>query len=227
MRKRTLVASGVGAALLVGCVTVAPTGSGSGDGSSAPARDADANCSVLRIYLLRGFIDIFSTGVNELTDKLRNSGFCADERSNPTWPELHNEIVDDRAVNGEKALILGGHSYGGDDAIYLAQALGERGIEVDLMLLIDATNPPPLPSNVKRCVHWYIPTPLASFAFGNPVVAAEGNDTTVIENYVFLEENLGPGARGFDHFTLDSSPLLHELVIAEVEAFAADDPDLP
>ena len=53
-------------------------------------------------------------------------------------------------LDGEP-LVLVGHSWGADDQVRVAEMLGQNGIQVDLLVLIDPVTPPLVPPNVKRC----------------------------------------------------------------------------
>lgn len=212
---RSLIACAV--ITLAGCPSSEPTGR---------VDPVQVSCAA-RVYLLRGLADVFSLGLDELAEKLRAIGVDARSISGPSWPELLT-ILDSPAHSPDEPIILMGHSYGADDALNLCKQLQARGIDVDLVFLIDATDPRPVPANVARCVHIYIPTEigaaLPSVFAGNPIVAEDGNDRTVIENRQMTVDEFGPAARSVDHFTLDSSPLMHDAAIAEVRRICPDEP---
>jgi pimeloyl-ACP methyl ester carboxylesterase len=197
------------------------------EADSAGGTSSEIRLPPTRVYLLRGLADVFSTGLDTLADKLNASGATARSFSGPLWPELVTEIRQ-LGERGEPnlPLVLIGHSYGADQAILTAGELAASGIRVDLLLLVDATAPPPIPTNVLRCVHVYIPTPFGAAApelfAGNPVVPGGGNTGTQVVNRVFSVEEFGPRAARVDHFTLDTSPRLHEYLIAEIAALHAE-----
>jgi pimeloyl-ACP methyl ester carboxylesterase len=175
-----------------------------------------------QVYCLRGLWDVFSTGLDSLAAEMRERGLTAESLSGPLWPELAERIEKasrEQSLNGD--LVLVGHSFGAEHALLLAYRLQEQGISVGLMVLIDATTPPPIPSNVARCVHLYIPSPLASLAPdvfpGRPVELAEGNDRTQLVNWVVTPAEFGP----VNHFNLESNPVVHQIVIDETLAIQA------
>ncbi|HMQ16431.1 MAG TPA: alpha/beta fold hydrolase [Phycisphaerae bacterium] len=172
-----------------------------------------------QVYCLRGLWDVFSTGLDSLAVEMRERGLAAESLSGPLWPDLAERIEKashEQSLNGD--LVLVGHSFGAEHALRLAFRLQQQGIPVGLMVLIDATTPPPIPSNVARCVHLYIPSPLASLApdvfTGRPVELAEGNDRTELVNWVVTPAEFGP----VNHFNLESNPVVHQVVIDEVLA---------
>jgi pimeloyl-ACP methyl ester carboxylesterase len=174
-----------------------------------------------RVYLLRGLWDFFSFGLDVLAEKLVAQGVDARAVTGPNWPRHADAIVAGYADGSDtRPLTLVGHSYGSDDAIRLARALNEQGIPVKLLYLLDATDPAPIPPNVDRCVHLYMPNALGQgvpdMFPGNPVVAEIGNDHTRIVNIVFNEEQFGSAVHGVDHFNIEESAFVHDLVIAEV-----------
>ncbi len=190
-------------------------------GCIAPRIDRAGRLRTGRAFCLRGLLDVFSLGLNDLSERLRGEGISAITVSGPSWPDLARRIRGAR-LRGELAgpLILVGHSYGADDAVRLARRLGRYSIDVALVVLLDATSPPPLPPNVARCVHVYRPTVLGDlfpilFA-GNPVEAAEGNDRTEIVNKIVSRADFGAAAARVDHMNIDASTDIHGFVMKEV-----------
>jgi pimeloyl-ACP methyl ester carboxylesterase len=219
-----------GLAFLIGCTTLRPVQSVADfadpliDGG--PAARAPPPLPP-QVFLLRGLWDIFSLGLDDLADKLNASGFAATALSGgPGWLNLAQQLRAEYADGETRPLVLVGHSYGADEAVGVARYLGEHGIGVDLLALVDATNPPAIPANVNRCVQWYIPSELGDWAprdfAGNPVIAAPDNDHTLIENRIFTTHELGPQAHGANHFNIDEHPYLHELIILEIQNLEAE-----
>jgi hypothetical protein len=111
-------------------------------------------------YLIRGFIGMFSGGIDALTVKIETAGV----RAHVFQEEQRHEVARTLAqrYSGAKGthepIVLIGHSLGADDAILAARALDEVGVEVDLLVTIDATRPPKVPKNVKVCYNYYQPS---------------------------------------------------------------------
>jgi hypothetical protein len=202
-------------------------------GCGLPTQDPTPVDGAAQAYLLRGLWDLFSLGLNDLAAQLRERGVDAVAVSGPTWPELSRSIAGAHANQTAAAeLILVGHSYGADDAVNLCRSLGGQGISVKLLVLLDATNPAPIPANVDRCIHYYLPNQLGGLDPGvypgNPVVPATGNTHTVIVNQVFSTQIYGPGARDVNHFNIDKNTLIHRQVTADVlTALGPDQPVTP
>jgi hypothetical protein len=178
------------------------------------------------VYLLRGLWDVFSLGLDDLALRLCDEGVDAVALSGPSWPVLSEVIAQSpqRAASSRRVVLVG-HSSGADEAVLLARDLGARGIRVELLVLLDATRPLPIPDTVERCVHLYIPTPLAERAPdvfpGNPVEAADGNLTTTIVNRVVTPEEFP----GVDHFNIESAELIHAVVLEEIARVTGADGD--
>lgn len=117
------------------------------------------------LYAMRGFLGIFSTGMDKLANKLNTdhivaSAGVADEARDALRHFLIQETIAGRLTG---PLILVGHSWGADDQIRIARSLGRSGIKVALLLLIDPVTPPKIPPNVIRCVDIYKSHPLTDF----------------------------------------------------------------
>src|SRR4051812_3458262 len=73
-------------------------------------------------YLLRGWIGIFSTGIDALTDKLNAAGVRSSVYQDTQYTSLGDEIVNKySATKVHEPIILIGHSYGADDVIRISR----------------------------------------------------------------------------------------------------------
>ncbi len=110
------------------------------------------------VYAMRGFLGIFSTGMDTLAftlskEHMVEAAAVADEARGQLKDFLLKAEAQHRLNNGP--LILVGHSWGADDQVRIARSLGNHGIRVDLLLLIDPVTPPKIPVNVVRCIDIY------------------------------------------------------------------------
>jgi hypothetical protein len=106
---------------------------------------------------MRGFLGVFSLGIDGLAHQLNaqhiiQAAAIADHSKGQFQRIL---LRDYRKGLMHGPLILYGHSWGADDQIRIARALGHHGIKVQLLLLIDPVTPPRIPSNVQRCIDIY------------------------------------------------------------------------
>ncbi len=188
--------------------------------TEAQHREVLADCPT-QAYCLRGLIDVYSLGLNHLADRLMIEGIDAQVLNHMLWPVVAESILaDSDAGTLVHPIVLVGHSYGSDDSIRIAEYLQPFGIEIDLIILLDATFPPPVPDNVGRCLHLYQPTSWGDTAPdifpGNPVYAAPGNTRTDLSNRRIDSESFGDRAIEIHHFNVDSSLLIHDLVMEEI-----------
>jgi hypothetical protein len=165
---------GIRAAVLVGITVFILTGSGCIDLTGLPNDPVaqtvkPGNAHLYKypghLYAMRGFLGIFSTGMDILVNKLNRrhivaAAAVADEARYPLRKFLIRQSIAGRLTG---PLILVGHSWGADDQVRIARALGRAGIKVNLLLLIDPVTPPPVPVNVIRCVDIYKSHPLTDW----------------------------------------------------------------
>ncbi len=183
-------------------------------------REILSDCPV-KVFLLRGVDDIYSLGLNYLADRLSTEGVETHVVNHLNWPVFANAILaTHESTPFAGSIVLVGHSYGADDSIHIADYLRPHGINVELLILLDATIPPPVPSNVDRCLHLYQPTvwgTVLPFVFaGMPVFPAPGNTGTEIINRIVNVENFGPDAAEIHHFNVDTSVLIHDVIVEEI-----------
>ena len=186
----------------------------------------------LKIYLLRGLNNTYSLGLDHLAKEMQAINLSPTLVQWPLWEDTARQIVNEYTgpADGTRYVLIG-HSYGADDAVRVAYYLRDYGIEVQLLFLLDATSPGPIPDNVVRCIHYYEPW-LPGFLnpdlfSGNPVVAAAGNSRTEITNLLFTREALGDGVGCADHFSIDANQLMHNLILTEMLQLMAADSETP
>ncbi len=145
-----------------------------------------------RVYLLRGFMNIFSLGMDDLAARIEADGIAATVTNHADADTLVNEIVT-RYQSGDRGpIILIGHSFGADAVIAMAQALDRYDIPVALVILFDGTAPHQVPANVTTAIN-----------FTQRFDIAPGADFRGRLSNVDLSND-----EGIDHFTIDKSPAL-------------------
>lgn len=207
-RRFTILAALLLCPLLTGCQSTAPIDyEGVTRGGSS-------------FYLL-GLWNVFSQGLGDVSDGLREQGYHGQWLPGPEWPALCDRIVDLEA-KGElrRPLVLSGHSLGADRALLLAAALEKRDIDVDYVLLLDATNPRTVPANVAVCHNIYLSHPKTDWipAFRGIAVTAVNPDTELINYDVRYSADASLSHGDFDHFDIEADPEVQQLMIALVRA---------
>jgi pimeloyl-ACP methyl ester carboxylesterase len=108
------------------------------------------------VYLIRGWLGLFSSGMDNLTVKINNVGVRAHVYQEDQWYELAQTLREAyRNDPNHEPLILIGHSWGADDTLRVSQELQKDNIPVDLVITLDPVTPPLIPTNVKRVINIY------------------------------------------------------------------------
>jgi hypothetical protein len=145
-----------------------------------------------KVYLLRGFLNIFSLGMDDLAGRIKADGIPATVTNHADADMLVSEIVTSYQAGDHGPIILIGHSLGADAVIGMAQALNRYNIPVALVVLFDGTAAHDVPGNVTTAVNFTKAFDLA------PGPGFRGSLSNV---------DLGYDA-SIDHFTIDKSPAL-------------------
>ena len=119
------------------------------------AKSSGPRAGGTHVYLLRGLFNVFSTGMDDLAEKLNRRGIRASVYNHTEHPGLAAEIAAQyRAGRGERIVIVG-HSLGANDAIRMAALLGQYKINVPLVITYDPTASMLVSGNVSRVVNFY------------------------------------------------------------------------
>ena len=213
-RTRTFV--GVALALLAmcvgGCTSMTPGQMGWVKTDSDKPRAGN-------VYLLRGWIGIFSYGINDLGDKINKDGVRASVYQDDQWHALADTIrAKYKGARTAEPLVLIGHSFGADDVVRVAQELAPANVTVDLLVTLDPVTPPDVPPNVKRVVNLYQSNgawdKVPAFR-GVPLKLAEGSHAQLVNADVKKDRTdlLEPGT---DHFNIEKKGKIHQEVLKYV-----------
>jgi predicted esterase len=149
-----------------------------------------------RVYLLRGWFGVFSTGLDNLSEELRTKGIKAETVGHLAWRSTVSNIIKAHAAGKLGALVLVGHSQGANNVIEMARLLEKEKIPVDLLVTLAPLLQDPIPGNVVRAINYY-----HSPGWGAPVYAEAGYHGKL------SNINLG-GDLGLSHMAMDKSPKL-------------------
>src|SRR5689334_12251388 len=156
------------------------------------------------VYLLRGLMNIFSLGMDTLSEQLNRRGVYATVHGYGEWQSLADRAAVDFKAGKEGPIILIGHSLGADAVMEMAAYLGRKGIPVALVVPFDGTQSFAASDNVARVLN------------------------LTQRDYAYMRK--GPGFHGtlanvdvssdpsIDHINIDKSPRLHARVVSEVLA---------
>ena len=105
-----------------------------------------------------------------------------------------------------ESIIIYGYSMGGVAANQLAKMLKTEGIQVNLLVAVDAAwgpfgKPLNVSDNVETMVNYYQTNSSSIFSHGYPAKPVEGNEKTIVLNYDLTGKTSGQGSKA--HGTMD------------------------
>lgn len=153
------------------------------------------------VYLFRGFLGVFSLGMDDLNRKLVSAGVKTKLLGHTQWAGVVDEIVAEAKLNpkGRYPIVLVGHSLGANAALVLAERLGEKGVPVTLVLTVDPTVGRPLSPTVGHYLNIY----QQNNGFGVPLDVV-GISPKRVQNENILDDAKLKKAE-ITHFTLDKN----------------------
>lgn len=167
-------------------------------------------------FLFLGLWNVFSKGLLDVTDQLNDEGYYARTLSGYAWRDVADQIIEAEAKGQlRRPLVLGGHSLGADKSLKIAQKLEAQGIAVDYVVLLDPTNPPEVPANVKHCHNIFLSQPATDWipAFRGIAVKRASLDTELI-NFDVRSATDGPLTEiDFNHFDIESDPDIQTFMV--------------
>ena len=160
------------------------------------------------VYLLRGFGNVFSRGLDQMGAKLKKRGIKAEVVHHGDWKEVLAKIIANRKKYGRRPVVLIGHSLGANAILRIATQLKKKRITVQYMVTFAATNPIPVPSNVRKLTNYYF----ATDGWGEKVAKGPGFRGN-LKNIDFSN------SKTIGHFNIDKQPRLQRQVINNVLRF--------
>lgn len=156
------------------------------------------------VYLLRGILNVFSLGMDQISYKLEAAGVATTVANHTSWRGLADDMAAKYRAGNREPIILMGHSAGADATISIARRLQDSGVPVALIVNFDPVSPDPVPPNVKQVVNYYVP------AGWGAAVAADKKFKGQLAN---VNENATT-----NHFSIDKDDGLQRQAIARVLA---------
>jgi hypothetical protein len=193
--------------IICGVVCCTPLANGRALAQTAPQPTqaaAQPTAAQVQVDLLRGLADIFSRGMDTLTDKLNRQGYSARVYSTHAWPTVAQRIADRYSRGHKDIVVIIGHSLGANAAFDIANALDRQSIPVELIVTFDATRPQPVPKNVLHFVNFYQENGFGKKVSADPAFKGELNNIDLTAD------------TGLSHVTIDKSPRLHAMVMQKI-----------
>ncbi|MET0674774.1 MAG: hypothetical protein ABW175_03150 [Bradyrhizobium sp.] len=177
-----------------------------GAGSALAVPSSASPASTAHVYLLRGVLNIFSLGLDDIAAQLRAQGIPVTVANFASWSSLSDEAAAAYKSGRIKTIILVGHSSGATALPDMVAKLDQLGAPVKLAIGLDSVFRTKLSGRVGRYVNFYI-------ANGNgepvaPTAALQGK----------LENINVQSVPGVGHMSIEKNQIMQRRVIAEINA---------
>ena len=177
-----------------------------GNPASAAPAGSDAH-----VYLLRGVLNIFSLGLDDIATKLQQQGISVTIANYLSWSSLADEAAAEYRSGRTRNIVLVGHSSGATALPDMVARLDHLGAPVKLAIGLDSVFRTSLSGRVGRYINFYV---------------ANGNGEPVAKTKQFRGEldNIDVGKLGMGHLTIDKSEIMQRKVISAIDAVALSRP---
>ena len=161
-----------------------------------------------RVYLLRGLMDVFSVGLDQLAAELRQRGIEAVVGNHSLSSEYASEAAADCKAGRINSIAIVGHSLGAGAGVEMADQLGQAGVKVGLVVTVDPVDKTTVPANVRTLENFYV-----SGGAGQTVERSGGFHGAL--------QNIDMSAEpGMDHVAVANSARVHRAVLGLVRSAA-------
>lgn len=165
-----------------------------------------ANAAGQKVFLIRGFANVFSPGIDLLASELQKRGVPVEVSNHLSWSSTASEAIEECRSGRIGSIVLVGHSLGGAAAVDVAKRLQEQGMRVALMVTLDPVAAGQAPGNVRRLENYYL-----SSGIGSSIKTDNGFHGQL--------QNVDVSKRpGIDHVAMTTMPDIHKHIIAHIAA---------
>ena len=190
MRRFGQLVSALIAAFMIGLAANPTAAAGAKNGTTAP------------IYVFRGGLNIFSTGMDTLARELTAKGIPAVSDTFEDWRDDMAKVVAAYQANPYPIVIIG-HSYGANSALLMAYELAKSDIPVSLLVFYDLTDTAKVPPNVDHVLNFRSSS-------------STGIDVTVTGGTYFAGTIENVTRPDLIHINIDKAEDLHKQTIDEI-----------
>ncbi|HVX75446.1 MAG TPA: hypothetical protein VHB49_04920 [Bradyrhizobium sp.] len=180
--------------------------------SAAHPGSAQIGPARAHVFLIRGVLNIFSLGMDQMASELQQQGITATVHNHLFWASIADEAAAEYKSGRINTVILVGHSSGATVLPDIVARLDHEGVPVKLAVGLDSVFHTSLSGRVGRYINYYV---------GN------GAGTRVAEAKGFsgkLENVDVESIPGISHLTIDKNALIQQKVIAEIDAAVRSGP---
>ena len=175
---------------------------------TAKAAVPSSDASGVHVYLLRGVLNIFSLGLDDIAAKLQAQGIRVTITNYLGWSALADEAAAEYRSGRVRTIILVGHSSGATVLPDMVARLDQLGAPVTLAIGLDSVFRTSLQGHVGRYINFYIGN-----GNGEPVAR-----TSQLRGS--LENVNVQNVPGVGHITIDKSEIIQRKVISAIDAVA-------
>jgi hypothetical protein len=109
-----------------------------------------------RVYLIRGFLNVFSTGMDEVAADIKRKGIYADAFASGSGGYIVEQLIADYKKGKRGPIILVGHSLGAPEVVYMSDQLAAAGITTDLVVSLDPISEVTANGKVRQLLNFYV-----------------------------------------------------------------------
>jgi hypothetical protein len=167
-------------------------------------------CPKARVYTIRGLLDVFSTGMDNLSQEIEKQlQIPSKSMSYLEEKRLCNYLIREYH-RCQMPIVLIGHSFGADVLMTIAKRLNEEHIPVAILVSLDSTMKHSPVSNVKNYYNVSSGSYVVKsfFPWGAPIEA--NNSNAKIVNVDLVKDK---HFNRVNHFNIDKLPEIHAYII--------------
>jgi hypothetical protein len=171
----------------------------------AQARNLNTNA---QIVLMRGLANVFSRGMDEMSERLTGMGFSPRLINHRGWQNAADAIAQNYRGGNRAPIIIIGHSLGANASFRLAKRLQGQNIPVAYLAVFDPTESRTVPGNVEVFANFYLNRS------GRPARFPASRHKSKVN----INLSTSPG---MTHTNIDQSRRLQDIVIGRIEQITA------
>ena len=177
-----------------------------GSPATINAATSVAPAATAHVYLLRGVLNFFSLGLDEIAARLQAQGIPVTVANFVSWSSLANEAAAEYRSGRARNIILVGHSSGATALPDMVARLGQLGVPVKLAIGLDSVFRTKLAGNAERYINFY-------------VASGAGEPVTPTKDFRGALENVDvQGVPGIGHLSIDKNQIMQQKVISAIDA---------
>ena len=173
---------------------------------AASTANARTPATGARVYLLRGLMNIFSLGLDDIATKLQAQGIPVTVANFVSWSSLAEDAAAEYSSGRVRTIILVGHSAGATILPDMVARLSQLGVPVKLAIGLDSTFRTKLAGHADHYINFYIAS-----GVGEPV--SRSNDFRGVLENVNVQSVPGVG-----HISIDKNQVMQQKVISAIDA---------